>query len=175
MTDMRVKLLAYALAVAAAAALAWWALSSAYGRGESAANLRWQAQWDDQKALQAKGLAAATAASRAEEQRRQSAVNEVANNARQQQAAAAADAFGADAAGERVREQAGKLAAGSGCAAGDAGAAQRSKAATRAALVLSDLFQRADKRAGELARAYDASRVAGLACENAYSGLKPYP
>jgi len=38
-------------------------------------------------------------------------------------------------------------------------------------MVLSDLFQRTDKRAGELAAAYDRSCIAGLACEVAYTAL----
>jgi len=172
MTDLRATLLAYALGVAAASGLAWWGLSSAYGRGEAAADMRWKAQWADQETLQAKGLAAATTANRTEEQRRQAAINQVANDAKQQQVAAVVDATAADAAGQRVRDQAGKLAAGASCTAGDSGATRRSQAATRAAMVLSDLFQRADARAGELARAYDAGRIAGLACEAAYAALK---
>jgi hypothetical protein len=171
MNDLRVKLLICALASAAVLGLAWWALSSAYGRGEAAADLRWKAQWADQEALQAKGLAAATTANRAEEQRRQSAINEVENDARQQQTAATADASGADAAGERVRGQAGKLAAGASCTTSDSGAPQPGASATRAAMVLSDMFQRADKRAGELARSYDAARIAGLTCEQSYEAL----
>ncbi|WP_371857404.1 DUF2514 family protein [Pseudomonas sp. Irchel s3b2] len=43
------------------------------------------------------------------------------------------------------------------------------KGSTRAAMVLSDLFRRADKRAQELAAAYDRSRIAGLACERSYT------
>ncbi|MGY2680808.1 hypothetical protein ACVWVZ_000142 [Pseudomonas tolaasii] len=46
------------------------------------------------------------------------------------------------------------------------------RSATRAAMVLSDLLQRADKRAGELAVAYDRARIAGLACERAYNSLE---
>jgi hypothetical protein len=170
MTDLRVKLVAYGLLVMAVG-LCWWVLASAYGRGEAASDLRWLAKWSDQQALQAKALAAATTANRTEEQRRQTAINQVANDAGQQQLAAVADAAVADAAGQRVRGQAGKLAAGASCAAGDSGASQRGASATRAAMVLSDLFQRADKRAGELARAYDSAHVAGLACELAYSAL----
>ncbi|WP_346395607.1 DUF2514 family protein, partial [Pseudomonas syringae] len=41
---------------------------------------------------------------------------------------------------------------------------ERGKAATRAAMVLSDLLGRADARARELAKAYDQSQIAGLAC-----------
>jgi len=146
-------------------------LFGAYRHGESVADARWQLKWADQQMLQAKGLAAATTANRNEEQRRQTAVNQVGNDARQQQSVATADAVSADAAGDRVREQAGKLAAGASCTAGDPGAAERGASATRAAMVLSDLFQRADKRAGELARAYDAARIAGLACEQSYIAL----
>lgn len=93
------------------------------------------------------------------------------NDARPQQAVATSHGAGADATGERVREQAGKLAASANCPSSDSGTADRSKTATRAAMVLSGLFQRADKRAGELANAYDAARIAGKAREASYSSL----
>ncbi|RMR11716.1 hypothetical protein ALP90_00118 [Pseudomonas amygdali pv. ulmi] len=44
------------------------------------------------------------------------------------------------------------------------GAAQRGKAANRAAMVLSELLSRSDARAGELAKYADSARIAGLAC-----------
>ncbi len=47
----------------------------------------------------------------------------------------------------------------------------RGQAATRAAMVLSGLLARADARAGELTKAYDRARIAGLACEAAYTAL----
>jgi hypothetical protein len=166
------RIAAGAIGVAILFALLGAALYSTYCRGESASDLRWQAKWADQQTLQAKGLAAAATENRTEEQRRQTAVNQVGNDARQQQAVATDNGVSADAAGERVREQAGKLAASASCTAGDSGAAERGKAATRAAMVLSDLFQRADKRAGELAKAYDSARIAGLACDVVYDGLR---
>lgn len=150
-------------------------LYGAYHHGVTVTDARWQAKWSDQQLLQAKGLAAATTANRTEEQRRQSAVNEVSTDARTQITAATADAVTADAAGDRLHDTANKLAAGASCAPGDSGATDRSKAATRAAMVLSDLFQRADRRAGELAKAYDSARIAGLACEAAYSSLISSP
>lgn len=106
---------------------------------------------------------------RQEEQRRQAAVNKEASDAREQNKAAAVDASAADAAGERLHVEAGKLAATS-CV--DTGTAQRGASATRAAMVLSELFERADKRAGELASAYDRARIAGLACERSYQSLR---
>ncbi|EPM51774.1 hypothetical protein A256_15403, partial [Pseudomonas syringae pv. actinidiae ICMP 19103] len=108
---------------------------------------------------------------RTEEQRRQKAANQVANDARQEQTAALTDAAVADAAGDRLRVEAGRLAATASCVPGDTGATERGKAATRAAMVLSDLLGRADARAGELAKAYDESRIAGLACERSQKSL----
>lgn len=109
-------------------------------------------------------------AAREEEQRRQASVNKEASDAREQNKAAAVDAGTADAASERLHVDANKLAA-SACP-GDSGAAQRGASAARAAMVLSDLLQRADKRAGELAAAYDRARIAGQACERIYDGAR---
>lgn len=105
---------------------------------------------------------------RKEEQRRQLKVNKEASDAREQNKAAAVDAGAADAAGDRLHVEASQFAA---TACGDPGAAQRGASATRAAMVLSDLLQRADKRAGELAAAYDRARIAGLTCERSYDSL----
>jgi hypothetical protein len=147
------------------------ALHLAYDHGVDVADGRWQGKWADQQVLQAKGLAAATTANRAEEQRRQAAIDEVSDNARTQNTAAVADAVVADAAGQRLHDTARELAARAGCPSGDPAVAQRGASATRAAMVLSDLFQRADQRAGELAKVYDAARIAGLSCEAAYDSL----
>ena len=132
----------------------------------------WQVQdWRYGKQLAEIGKAQALAITEAgntarnEEQRRQAAVNKEASDAREQNKAATLDAGTADAAGDRLRAEASKFAA---TACGDPGAAQRGASATRAAMVLSDLLQRADKRAGELASAYDHARIAGLACERSY-------
>lgn len=105
---------------------------------------------------------------RKEEQRRQASVNKEASDAREQNKAAAVDAGTADAAGDRLHVEASQFAV---TACGDPGAAQRGASATRAAMVLSDLLQRADKRAGELAAAYDRARIAGLTCERSYDSL----
>jgi hypothetical protein len=143
----------------------------AYDHGVEVADGRWKGKWADQQVLQAKGLAAATTANRAEEQRRQAAIDEVSNDARKQYTVAVADAVAADLAGQRLHDSARALAGRASCPSGDPAVAQRSASATRAAMVLSDLFQRADQRAGELAKAYDAARIAGLACEKAFDSL----
>jgi hypothetical protein len=147
-------------------------LYGAYRPGKSVADARWQVRWADQQTLQAKRQPATTAENKAEEQRRQTAVNQVGNEARQQQTIETTDSAAASVPGQRVREQAGKLAASSGCSTFDSGATERGKTTTRAAMVLSDLFQRADKGAGELAKAYHAARITGMACEASYIGLE---
>lgn len=135
----------------------------------------WQVQeWRFGKQMAENGEAWAVAitdagnAARIEEQRRQSVVNKEASDAREQNKAAAVDAGAADAAGDRLHVEAGKFAAD---ACGDSGASQRGASATRAAMVLSELLQRADKRAGELAAAYDRARIAGLTCERSFDSM----
>ncbi|AYL16345.1 DUF2514 domain-containing protein [Pseudomonas syringae pv. actinidiae] len=147
------------------------ALYGSYRHGVTVTDLAWQAKWAEQSKVQFETVATTTTDYRTEEQRRQKAANQVANDARQEQTAALTDAAVADAAGDRLRVQAGKLAATASCVPGDTGATERGKAATRAAMVLSDLLGRADARAGELAKAYDESRIAGLACERSQKSL----
>ena len=150
------------------------ALYGAYRQGVTVTDLAWKAKWAEQISTQSEAVATTTTEYRTEEQRRQKAANQVANDARQEQTAALTDAAVADAAGDRLRVEAGKLAATASCTPGDTGAAERGKAASRAAMVLSDLLGRADARAGELAKAYDESRIAGLAC-NRFVDALPKP
>ncbi|WP_054886639.1 DUF2514 domain-containing protein [Pseudomonas sp. NBRC 111130] len=108
---------------------------------------------------------------RQEEQRRAQAQEEARAHAQEQRTTADAGAAGADAAGQRLRDEAGKLAATVSCPGADTAAVARGQAATRAAMVLSDLLTRADARAGELAKAYDRARIAGQLCEASYNAL----
>lgn len=110
---------------------------------------------------------------RAEEQRRAQAQEEARAHAHEERTIADAGAAGADAAGQRLRDEAAKLAATISCPATDTAALARGQAATRAAMVLSELLARADARAGELAKAYDRARMAGLTCEASYNALTP--
>ncbi|QKK98382.1 DUF2514 family protein [Pseudomonas sp. 13159349] len=108
---------------------------------------------------------------RREEQRRATAQEEVRAHAQEERTIADAGAAGADAAGQRLHDEAGKLAAAISCPTTDTAAVARGQAATRAAMVLSDLLARADARAGELAKAYDRARVAGEQCQREYELL----
>ncbi|WP_439885664.1 DUF2514 domain-containing protein [Pseudomonas syringae] len=147
------------------------ALYGAYRHGVTVTDSRWQVKWSEQVSTQSQAVAATTTEYRTEEQRRQSAANQVANHARQEQTAALADAAGADAAGDRLRNEAGKLAASASCVPSDPGISDRGKNATRAAMVLSDLLGRADARAGDLARHADRLTVSLQACEASYESL----
>lgn len=108
---------------------------------------------------------------RQEEQRRATAHEEVRAHAQEERTIADAGAAGADAAGQRLQHESAKLAATVSCTGTDTAAVARGQAATRAAMVLSELRDRADARAGELAKAYDRARIAGLACEASYNAL----
>lgn len=110
---------------------------------------------------------------RQEEQRRATAQEEARAHAQEERTIADAGAAGADAAGQRLRDEAGKLATTVSCSGTDTAAIARGQAATRAAMVLSELRDRADARAGELAKAYDRARIAGQLCESSYNALVP--
>lgn len=162
------RVLAYLAAVLALIGLCGGALCAAYSHGVTVTNAARDAEWSQAMATQQAELARAVQAARTEEQRLQSEASQVGTGAREKNAAADADGHGLDVAGERVRVQAGKLAASAGACSSDTGSAERGASATRAALVLSQLLERADARAGDLAKAYDRARIAGEACEAIY-------
>ncbi|MCA4077936.1 DUF2514 domain-containing protein [Pseudomonas kurunegalensis] len=108
---------------------------------------------------------------RQEEQRRATAQEEARANAQEERTIADSGAADADAARRRLRSDAAQLAASVSCPGTDTAAIARGQAATRAAMVLSDLLTRADARAGELAKAYDQARIAGQVCEASYNAL----
>lgn len=142
-----------------------------YEHGRQVERAGWETQWAERDADDAGAAAAAQADARNEEQRRRAAQDEAREHAQKEQRTAAADAAGADAAGQRLRDEASNLAASVSCGAGDPAAVARGQAATRAAMVLSDLLSRADQRAGELAAAYDSARIAGQQCEREHDAL----
>ncbi|MNJ22275.1 hypothetical protein D3C77_166430 [compost metagenome] len=142
-----------------------------YQHGRSTMDAEWQARWADRNAGDQQSWALAESQARQEEQRRASAQEEARAHAKEEHRVADVGAADADAAGQRMRDDAAKFAAGVSCPASDTAAIARGQAATRAAMVLSDLLARADARAGELAKAYDRARIAGLACEASYTAL----
>ena len=159
------------IGAAASLALVLWAFWGTYEHGRSTMDAEWQARWAVRDAGDQQAWALEEARARSEEQRRAAAQGEARANAREQEHIATAGADGADAAGQRLHDDAARyVAAASKCAA-DSTAATRGQAATRAAMVLSDLLARADARAGELAKALDRARIAGEQCEREYDAL----
>ncbi|MDV5099568.1 DUF2514 domain-containing protein [Pseudomonas sp. LSJ-87] len=110
---------------------------------------------------------------RQEEQRRAMAQEEARAHAQKERTTADSGAAGADDAGQRLRDEGAKFATTVSCPGTDTAAIARGQAATRAAMVLSELRDRADARAGELAKAYDRARIAGQLCESSYNALVP--
>lgn len=110
---------------------------------------------------------------RQQEHERAQAQEEARANGHEERSIANAGATDADASGQRLRNESAKLAAAVSCPGTDTAAVARGQAATRAAMVLSDLLARADARAGELAKAYDQARIAGEQCQREYDALLP--
>jgi hypothetical protein len=145
----------------------WWA----YDHGHDTASLEWKAKWEEQAGQLADAQRQAEQIQRDEELRRQSAITQVTRNAQEQIDQARADADRAHAAADSLRDQAKRLAASAGKACSNTGAASTGRTATTTAMVLADVFGRADQAAGELAAAYDRARIAGQTCEQAYKAL----
>jgi len=162
------KILAVRLALLLALLGTYW-LTYQHGRSvERAAAAQASAQRDSGDRL---AEVIGERGARQEEQRRAAAQEEARAHAQKERAIADTGAAGADAAGQRLRDESAKFAATVSCPGTDSAAIARGQAATRAAMVLSDLLSRADQRAGELAKAYDRARIAGQQCEREYDAL----
>lgn len=109
---------------------------------------------------------------RQEEQRRAQVQEEARAHAQEERTIADAGAADADTAGQRLRSDATQLAAAVSCSSKDTAAIARGQAATRAAMVLSDLLDRSVETNRELAAAYDRARIAGKQCEQEHGGLR---
>lgn len=110
---------------------------------------------------------------RQEEQRRVTAQEEARVHAQKERTIADDGAADADAAGQRLRIETAKLAATISCPGPDTAAVSRGQAATRAAMVLSDLLSRSVETNRELAKAYDHALIAGKQCGREYDALIP--
>jgi hypothetical protein len=146
-------------------------LYGAYRHGMGVSDSAWTARWAQQQAALQTATTKALQTARETERRLQRQIHEVANDATLQQSAADIEAVVLDTTGQRLRDEAALFAIGDRCP-GSPATADPGATGTRAAMVLSDLLQRADRRAGELAKAYDAARIAGLACERMYEAAR---
>ena len=108
---------------------------------------------------------------RLEEHRSADAQQEARVKGHEERTIADAGAADADAAGQRLRSDATQLAATVSCPGTDTAAVARGEAATRAAMVLSDLLDRSVETNRDLAKAYDQARIAGQLCVASYNAL----
>lgn len=148
-------------------------LFGVYHHGLSVKDAEWQAEWDKRDARDAQAARDNEAAERAKEQARQQSINKAVQDGQQIIDRATADADAARASAGSLQLEIDKLAhrltASQGS--GNSCTTAASQAATRAVLVLADMFKRADKRAGDLAGYADQSRGRGVTCEQAFDGL----
>lgn len=166
----RWKVIVVVLAVAAVWGFSHWRYSAGYADADQ----HWREEWAQRDARDATALAQRQTEGRAEEQRRQGEIDAIRKEASQQLAGVQADADRARVASRGLHDRADKLARRladreRACGAGTPG---RGETKTNGAVLLADLFRRADDRAGELAREADEARARGLACEAAYDAVK---
>ncbi|PWC17141.1 DUF2514 domain-containing protein [Brenneria roseae subsp. roseae] len=148
-----------------------------YTAGRNDANAAWQQKWDQRNTADAEALAKRQSDERQEERRRQEAINTISTNAQREIEQAQTDAASAQSAADSLRDtiatirrQFAASETGRISATAAAGAAR-----TSTGILLADMLQRADDRAGELAAYADRARVAGLTCEQSYGAITNSP
>lgn len=139
--------------------------------GVNQTEARWQLAWTQRDADEATDRANAVQAARVEEQRRFAAANKVADDARKQTTVIDFGVSDLSVAVDGLRFDADQLSKSASAAACNSTAPDRGPAATRAAMVLSDLLDRCSATVKELAPAYDRARNSGYACERTYDSL----
>lgn len=143
-----------------------------YDRGVTTEREHWQAEWAKRDTADADARAAAERTQRTEEQRRADWAAGVQRDAAEELGRLQTNADGATADNQRLRDELAKLQTRLGGPRQGAGAAVSSASATRAAMVLSELYGNCQGRLTELSAAFDRARIAGLACERSYQGMK---
>ena len=173
MNAAMLKVAGAALVALLLVAVAGWSLMRAYDLGISVKDAEWQARWNARDAGDKQAWRLAEKAEREKEQTRQNSINKAVQDGQRKIDQAATDAVTARAAAGSLQrtvddliERLKRTASSNSCT------TAASQAATRTALVLADLFKRADQRAGDLAADADQSRSRGVTCEQSYDGLR---
>ncbi|POA52143.1 MULTISPECIES: DUF2514 family protein [unclassified Pseudomonas] len=176
MNALVLKVGGIALAALLLAGLEAWALFSVYGHGKAVRDAEWQVRWSNRDAGDKQAWAIDERAERDKEQARQNSINKAVQDGQRKIDSAVADAVTARSAADSLQravddltERLKRTASSNSCT------AAASAAATRTALVLAELFKRADARAGDLAAEADQSRSRGVTCEQAYEGVAGRP
>lgn len=140
-----------------------------FGVGWNWQGARWESIYSERETEYAEAQAAAERLARSEEARRAAAAEGIRRDAKNQIEQAQADAAAADTAADSLRQQ---LAERTRRATQGAGACPGGSPTTATLILYSELLDRADARAGELAAEADRRRVAGLACQSAYNAIR---
>ena len=150
------------------------ALFGAYYRGVTATSDYWIAKWSERDSRDRVAQSVNEAAERAKEQSHQRAILKAVKNGKVLLHKADTAAADAKRESDRLRITADSLAnrISDSQASSNSGATSASQAATRAVVVLTDVFKRAENRAGQLAQEADKSRSRGVSCEQAFKGLQ---
>lgn len=154
------------------ALLLFLAAAGGWHEGRARLDAQWQARWDEHEKQDQQAAAAFETRERATEQRYQQNLSKVLEDGQRNIDQIRANASAA--ADQRLRDAgiqyANRIAAAE--AGRDSCTAAASQAAAKHARVLAELLGEVDRLAGVYAEAADESRVRGLACESAYSGLR---
>ncbi|MND61971.1 hypothetical protein D3C80_532410 [compost metagenome] len=134
---------------------------------------KWQSEWNDRDTRDAEARALNEATERTKEQAYQQSINKAAQDGQRNIDQAMADAAAARAAADGVQLVADNLARrlAASEASGNSCTAAASQTATHAAMVLANVFKRADQRTGDLAAIADQARTRGLTCEQVHEGF----
>lgn len=143
----------------------------AYEHGKSTERTAWEAQWAQRDADDATAQATAEQAARAKETADQLHAEKVQRDATQSLEQERLVSAGERAATDRLRGELAKLQARLSGTSTSTTTGSGSTSATRAAMVLSDLYGSCQSRLGEVSSAFDRARIAGLACEASYDEL----
>ena len=170
MSTIWLKILPYIAALLLVAG----ALFGAYHHGETVTNDEWQAKWAERDMRDSQAAELNEAAERAKEQARQQAINKVVQNGQALIDTAAAAVAAANRESDRLRSAADGLASriAASQVGGNSCTAAASTAATRAVMVLADVFKKSVRRNTELAETADSAIARGEVCEAAYSALQ---
>lgn len=144
------------------------ACALAFGAGWTANGWRLGADMARAEAQTANATLDAERRAREKEQEHAQQLADIEAKAKTANDRAAAAGRRADAAAASLREPAYRA----GQAACDSAAASAGQATGPADVVPGELYRWADDRAGELAKAFDAARTAGLACQEAYDVVR---
>lgn len=147
-----------------------------YQHGRSVESAEWQARWAVRDAGDKQAWALSEREEREKEQAMQNSINKAVQDGQRKIDSAVADAVTARSTAHSLQRAVDDLAerlkrttSSNSCT------AAASAAATRTALVLADVFKRADARAGDLAADADQSRSRGVTCEQAYEAMSRLP